>query len=184
VSRVALFYFCFSLVYCIAQIAFQVWAFNINNDAGIRLLDIIDVSGIVADLEAAPLNSQVYTASAFQPQDSVTPTSYLPASISTSTTTSTSTRTSTSSKPSALTTSSASTSAKRPPAARPTATPTPRDHDEDNNVRRLTKRKDGLIRVNDDNVSGVLVPDLVVDGELGAFLTDACVKLLMEPAGT
>ena len=60
-SRIALFYFCFSLVYCISLLVFQSWAFKINNEAGLFLRKIIDVSGIKDDPAVVAANGQAPT---------------------------------------------------------------------------------------------------------------------------
>jgi len=185
VSRIALFYFCFSLVYCISLLVFQSWAFKINNEAGLFLRKIIDVSGIKDDPAVVAANGQVAAATspAFL-QDNLTPTD----SLLVSTPTLTPTSISTSSRASALiasSTSRRSTSA----AARPTRTPTddPDETERDDTGtkdKRFTKRDDEILRIDRDGVKGVFVSFLLDEGQPGAFLGEVCVKDLMRPAWT
>jgi hypothetical protein len=62
-----------------------------------------------------------------------------------------------------------------------------RDETEHSNVRtvvKFTKRDEGIIRVNKNNVTGVFVPDIVVKGQPGVVLDDSCVEVLVWPSLT
>ena len=184
-SRIALFYFYFSLVYCISQLAFQGWAFKINNEAGLRLSEIIDVSGIKADIAALTAKSQVASANTPAPlQDNVIPTD--PLSTSTLTLVSTSTTSSRASPPTA----SPRPRPRSSSSVRTTRTATSHDPDETerddsrNKIRQFTKRDDGIIRINGGNVSGGFVPNLEFYGEPGVILNDVCVRDLIWPQRT
>jgi hypothetical protein len=204
VTRVGLFYFCFSLVYCIAQVAFQGWAFKINSEAGTRLSNIINASNVqlnvTVDGQLVVTDALALVQKALL-QNNVTTTDSPPEAlslISTSTSTPSSPSASIISFPSSVSTPSSpsasivsSPSSVRPRiVTRPTRTATPSDGDDDDDddetkpgeyrakMKRFTKRDDGIIRAND---TGVFLHD---GGETVVFLSNACIEDIVWPART
>jgi hypothetical protein len=175
VSRIALFYFCFSLVYCIAQLSFQGWALKINSEAGTRLSDIINSSGVKLTVNTDGRLVVVEGLALFQNAPLRNHTAPIDSTLETSSLISTST----SSDASASTAPSPS-SVRSPLLGRPTSIATDETKDRAK-VKRFIKRDDGITKVSEGNVTGVFLHD---DGETGILLSEACIRAIIWPART
>jgi len=181
VSRTVLFYSCFSLVYCISQLTFQGWAFKINSEAGTRLSDIINASGVNISVtaEGRLTTEAIALLQNALLQNKTTPIDSPPEALSLI-------PTSTSSSASASITPSPS-SVRNPFPGRPTGTATPNDANEANpggyraEVKRFTKRDDGITKISEGNVTGVF---LLEDGKTGFMLNEQCIIDIVWPART